>query len=305
MLVISTTHNIEFSPIWGDAWGCRCWGYSSSSDITSEDQVCHDSVEESAWGLNFVKACGVLAWLHRTQWLHLFVHFFIVFHVFPVYNLHICTVYMSWSVTSHQYITAHDMLMCPCSPPFHSRLRRRHRLNCHILAAIEASNSLTRVRCPFSFWSHSSRVSGCRRFHDDLSGYCPHHQWSRWAKCTDWLSTAPWLGSQLRGNADPTGLWRVEKSFESRAQKAPKARGISDSNLEVWGFVSRSLSIDLAWTWFSNCCNWLRWGLAPESTHAAFRDSSCHGVGEPSALGSAAVVVAPGQIWHRRAHYEL
>ena len=103
-------------------------------------------------------------------------------------------------------ISAHDMLVCPCSPPFHSRLRRRHRLNCHILAAIEASNSLTRVQCPFSFWSHSSRVSGCRRFHEDLSGYCPHHQWSRWAKCTDWLLTAPWLGFQLRGNADPTGL---------------------------------------------------------------------------------------------------
>ena len=32
----------------------------------------------------------------------------------------------------------------PCSRPrFHFWLRRRHRLNCHILAAIEASNSLT------------------------------------------------------------------------------------------------------------------------------------------------------------------
>ena len=95
----------------------------------------------------------------------------------------------------------------------------------------------------------------------------------------------------------------LRKALESRAQQVPKAWGISDSNLEVWGFVSRSLSIGPAWTWFSNRCNWLRWGLAPKSTHAAFRDSSCHGVGEPSALGSAAVVVATGQIWQRTAHY--
>ena len=93
----------------------------------------------------------------------------------------------------------------PCTRPrFHSRLRRRHRLNCHILAAIEASNSLT--VSPVSIFILESRllcVSGCRRFHDDLSGYCPHHQWLRWAKCIDWVSTAPRLGSQLRGNADP------------------------------------------------------------------------------------------------------
>ena len=111
--------------------------------------------------------------------------------------------------------------------------------------SLQLSRQATRwpwVRCLSSFILKSQLlcVSGCRRFHDDLSGYCPHHQWSRWAKCIDWVSTAPRLGSQLRGNADPM-------LTQHRAQKVPKAREISCCNLEVWGFVSRSLSIDLIW----------------------------------------------------------
>ena len=117
----------------------------AEADITSDDQACHGSVDESVLDYFVKVGLCVLAELRRTQWLHLFLILSYVFHAFPV-------IYPSWSflIRHKSLISAHDILMCPCSPPFHSRLRGRHCLNCHILAAIEASNSLTRVRWPFS-----------------------------------------------------------------------------------------------------------------------------------------------------------
>ena len=73
--------------------------------------------------------------------------------------------------------------------------RRKHRVNCHILAAIQATFP-TRLGCQFWFCSESKlscHASGCKRFHDNWNGYCPQHPWSRWVKCTDVLKTAPRL----------------------------------------------------------------------------------------------------------------
>ena len=97
-------------------------------------------------------------------------------------------------VTDKSLISAYDVLMWALLKQSSSLLlfrRRKHRVNCHILAAIQATFPTRLGGVNFDFArSQSCRVmivnaSGCKRFHDNWNGYCPQHPWSRWVKCTD------------------------------------------------------------------------------------------------------------------------
>ena len=225
---------------------CRCWGYSRcSSDITSEDQVCH----ESAWGLD-----------EDLEISERFVGG-------PVSCLPNCTEHNNFTLISHKSQVLYKCLLTCSHVP------------CTFLAAEEASPELPypcsyrgkqlvdRESGVFLIFTLESRllcVSGCRRFHDNLSGYCPHHQWSRWAKCIDWVSTAPRLGSQLCGNADPmltqhrsqkvherfpTPTWRYEVLF----------RGHWVSTWPELIFQRLQLTSLRLGTWVSSYCfSWLK-----------------------------------------------